>query len=42
MVTVLINDGYAPDLMTKLGWEVKIRWMQQGDVSEICVRSFII
>ena len=42
MVTVLINDGYAPDLMTKLGWEVKIRWMQQEDVSEICVRSFII
>ena len=42
MVTILINDGYAPDLITKLGWEVKFRWIQEEELSEICVGSFII
>ena len=36
------NDGCTPDSITKLGWEVKIRSIQEEDESKMCVGSLMI
>ena len=32
----------TPESITNLGYDEKNKWMQEGDVSEICVGSSII
>ena len=36
------NEGCTPDSITKLGWELKIRSIQEEDESKMCVGSLII
>ena len=36
------NDGCTPDSITKLGWEVQIRSIQEEDESKMCVGSLMI
>ena len=36
------SDRWMPGRITKLGWDVKIRSMQEAELLKICVGSFII
>ena len=35
-------DGWTPECITKLGWDVKIKTMKEAELLKLCVGSFII